>query len=105
MARGKRMICFVITMIGILVIIVAQTVILIDDEAILKKENYIKKNASLYAKKCVHDGKCSKGDVTFSRLHDLGYINDIFYNELESYSLDSYVEYPTYKVNLRTKAN
>jgi len=43
MARGKRMICFVITMIGILVIIVAQTVILIDDEAILKKENYIKK--------------------------------------------------------------
>ena len=75
MEKKKRRICFTITIVGVVIIILAQTIILIDDEVQEKKENYIKENVSLAARRCVNEGKCEDGNIAFMKLIDEKYLD------------------------------
>lgn len=100
MDKKKRKVCFILTIVGVVIIIVAQTIILIDNEATEKKENYIKVNVVKAAKDCINDKKCEEGDITFLTLINNEYIDGYFINEIEDYSTASFIKYPSYEVEL-----
>lgn len=103
MEKKKRKICFAITIIGILIIVVTQIIISIIDVKEEKKENYIKENVISASKKCFREEKCSGDIVFFSDLIDKGYLNGYFLEEIKDYSKTSYINIPSYEVNLIKK--
>jgi hypothetical protein len=99
MEKRKRKVCFFITIVGVVIIILVQTIILIDDEAKEKESIYIKTNILNAYNKCLKDGKC-EGDTTLDKLIDEGYISGYFLTELDSYSKKSLVVSSTNEVKL-----
>lgn len=103
MNKVKYKVCLILTMVGVILIIVIQTIISLDDEVEEKEINYIKVNAVKAAKKCILDKVCEEGDVTFALLIEKEYLTGYFLEEIKDYSNDSYVEFPSYEVNLIKK--
>ena len=101
MDKKKRKVCFAFTVVGVIIIIIVQTIILIDDEAKEKKENYIKVNVVKAAKECIKDVKCEESDITLLTLIENRYIDGYFLNEINEYSSESVIKYPSYEVELK----
>ncbi len=100
MDKEKRKICLALTITGVLLIIVLQTIILIDDENKEKKLNYIKVNITESTKKCINEKKCEEKNITVKELIEKEYLTGYFLEEIKEYTKSSYIEYPTYKVVL-----
>lgn len=103
MDKEKRKLCFILTISGVILIIVLQTIISIDNEAREKEENYIKVNVVKAFKECVNDEVCEEEDTTFSILIDSEYLSGYFLKEIEDYSTSSYVDASSYEVYLIKK--
>lgn len=103
MDKDKRKACFILTIVGVILIVVIQTIISLDDEAEEKEINYINVNVVKAAEKCIYDKVCEEGNINFSYLIEKEYLTGYFVEEISKYSLDSYVEYPSYKVYLIAK--
>ena len=92
-----------LTVIGVFLIVVFQTIISISDEAEEKEQNYIKVNVVKAAKKCVYDNSCEEDNIEFSDLIEKEYLSGYFLEEIKDYSTKSYVEFPSYDVYLIKK--
>lgn len=103
MEKRKRKVCFLLTVFGVIIMITIQVIIMVTDEMEYKKINYIKTNVVLATKKCVEDGKCKGDNVTFLKLIEDEYITGYFVYDLSDYSSNSYVDIPSYQVNLIIK--
>ncbi len=104
---GKRKACFALTIVGVITIITAQTLISIDNESEENRVRYIKENLTELAKKCVREEKCTTENITIEDLVNKGYIDRYFMLEIENYKEETYVSYPEYDVELieKTKKN
>lgn len=101
----KRITCFIITIVGVLIIITAQTLISIDNDSQENRVKYIKENLTELAKKCIREEKCTTDNITIEELEKKGYIDGYFMLEIKNYSKETYVSYPNYNVNLIEKNN
>lgn len=103
MDKEKRNVCFVLTILGVILIVVIQTIISLDDEAEEKEINFIKVNVISSFKKCLYDKICEENDVKFSYLVEKEYLKGYFLEEIKNYSYDSYITYPNFEVYLIEK--
>lgn len=97
---NEKKVCLIITIIGVIVIILIQTLITIDEDKLKKEENYIKENIIERTKKCIQDKKCKEEDITLETLFNLKYIDTELEEKLSSYSKKSIIKYPSLEIEL-----
>ena len=97
---NEKKVCLIITIVGILIIILIQTLIMIDDDKLKKEENYIKENLIEISKKCIQDKKCKEEDILLETLLNENYIDGHLKEKLNTYSKKSIIKYPSFEVEL-----
>ena len=100
MEKKKRKLCFLITLLGVISIIVSQTVISIINDRDDRKIKFIEKNINVALNKCLNDKVCNSDKVTVNELIELKYLDNYFVYELGDYSTDSYVVVSSKEINL-----
>ncbi|MEG2457710.1 MAG: hypothetical protein RSB41_02330 [Bacilli bacterium] len=100
----KRKLAFIVTAIGIIIIIFITSIIHIININIEKEYNFVEVNIIKNTKRCISDNKCNKEDNYLTHLKQKGYIKDLINPKTKkNFDISSYVSYPEYK--LITKGN
>lgn len=89
---SKNKACFILTMVGVLIIIATSVVVsfIKDDEN--DKISYIENNLLKLSQMCVKEKKCDgEKDITIEILKLNNYIDSVFDKSLSDYSVKSYV--------------
>ncbi len=94
---------FMVTIIGIIVIIIASVGVSLYQDEQDKYMKYFEENVKSMARKCVNDNICNMKDITFDILIKNNYLKGDILKEAEKYSMNSYVEKDTYKIYLVEK--
>ena len=96
----KRKTAIFIAIVGLFIIIICSTSIKFSQSVTIDRYNYLNSNLISLAKKCIKEKKCNKTNVTLKDLFNNDYLNSEIKDLISDYTIDSYIEYPTYKVIL-----
>lgn len=99
----KRKVTFIITIIGLLIIITSAVIIKLQDNVKEKDNTILKATLLSNTKKCIEDEVCTGENIEITTLINNGYISEENKKELEEYSNDSFISYPSRNVYLIKK--
>ena len=97
----KRSLSFMVAIIGVIMIILAGIGKSFSAGTREKNELFIKENVIQGFKNCIKAHECHKNNILISEILRQGYISEEVQKLLEEYSQESYVEYPSFVVNLK----
>lgn len=100
MRISKERLSLIVAVTGISLIVIFSVIFQIVDDAESKNTKYIEKSLIALVEKCIKDNNCEKRTITLNELNSKGYLDNQTIQQLDGYSLDSYVGYPTRDVHL-----